>query len=1184
MVVLLALVCFGTARFALSQKPASTAAGKALPTSADLLLDGNDWRMGSFEFDAGVKAGAAEESFDDSGFRTVTVPGDTQLQAGFTGVSGFRERAGLMEVNAREWWYRKHFRSPAAASGTLTRIVFDGSDYFTTVWLNGQLLGTHEGGFVGFSFDVTKLLRPGADNLLAVEVTHPWVPKDRAVDEYMDGDFSMSTATRLKNVPYHVGITWDGLAAQGNAAVPMGIWRGIHLRTTPPVTISDVHVLTRSIEPDGSAMLHIAVTVDNSSTQAEARKVELQLKPGNFAGAGVEIPALSVQAVPGQTEAEADVRVRAAKLWWSWDKGPQNLYDLKATLAAQNGLAGYDRTVRFGIRTVTRDANMAYYVNGKKLFAKASWFPIEKFYRSTATRDDYERDLRMFRDANFNLLVNFTVVEKPEFYDLCDQLGILMVEELPFPQFGPGHVLDMDGPRREPFLKQARLQVAQIVIANRNHPSVIQWSPLAEAHDEARGKWSSYAPEGAWDTDQQGYDTFMAEMKEVIAKLAPDAVFHPSLCDLGERHFWIGADWDPRHYPAIFDAKANFISEYGTISMSSFENLDKYLSPSEQWGSQGSGPQVWPGLPIDQAAYVYWTANMNVGLTGMIFHARHFVDAQPRSARELAQDTQLYQAFLLRYSAEAYRRKKYEPINGIRSWDYQEIAPGFRFAIVDVDRVPKTAYWYMKHAQAPVAISFAYKDALESQIAGSQWSAPVWVINDMYRELHGTVHAELLTLGGQPVAAADYPVTIPADGKIVAGTFSLTLPEDAGIYVLRATLPAEAAGGEAVQEISFIKVVPAAFKGTHHVLLLALSRQAGPIAALLRSMGLEVDVYDENATDVMARELADSAKLEVRYDAIWLGSFEFLAKVLPKETAQAIEETVKAGSGFVVTGGESSFHGGNGRAALVEATALNPVLPADTLEREDLVFPPHQADDTLQTRHRFTTIAPVSSEFASASGFSPQSLELLQHYGVAAFNHVSTRMGSKTQLSIAGLPLLITGTYGAGRTVAFTGFTPEASDASSEPIDEYMMDDPQIRAYFSLFADLMADVLPAQQPPTPELLAAHERPLFQTLKEQPATELGITKIDTPAGSSGLAHLRVRILNRGGYAHLVHLQVEWIETGAKPFLTEMSDNDFELMPGETKEIGVDWRSSGSGGRASGTLIVDASNAPEARLSF
>ncbi len=248
----------------------------------------------------------------------------------------------------------------------------------------------------------------------------------------------------------------------------------------------------------GSAMLHIAVTVGNSSTQAQARKVELQLKPGNFAGGGGGDSRACGAGGPGETTAEADVRVPAAKLWWSWDKGAQNLYDLKATLAAQSGLAGYDRTVRFGIRTVTRDANMAYFVNGKKLFVKASWFPIEKFYRSTATREDYERDLRMFRNANYNMLVNFTVVEKPEFYDLCDQLGVLMVEELPFPQFGPGHVLDMDGPRREPFLKQARLQVAQIVTANRNHPSVIQWSPLAEAHDEEQGKWSSYAPEGAW--------------------------------------------------------------------------------------------------------------------------------------------------------------------------------------------------------------------------------------------------------------------------------------------------------------------------------------------------------------------------------------------------------------------------------------------------------------------------------------------------------------------------------------------------------------------------------------------------------------------------------------------------------------------------------------------------------------
>ncbi len=89
------------------------------------------------------------------------------------------------------------------------------------------------------------------------------------------------------------------------------------------------------------------------------------------------------------------------------------------------------RAVRFGDKNCDRDAEMAYHVNGKKLFIQASWFPIENFYRSTPTREDYERDLRLFRDGNFNLLVNFTVVEKPEFYDLCDELGILVVAEMP---------------------------------------------------------------------------------------------------------------------------------------------------------------------------------------------------------------------------------------------------------------------------------------------------------------------------------------------------------------------------------------------------------------------------------------------------------------------------------------------------------------------------------------------------------------------------------------------------------------------------------------------------------------------------------------------------------------------------------------------------------------------------------
>ncbi len=1182
LLVLLAVaaVCLGAGVAARAEKPAHGIAAKGAQTGAvDVTLDGRDWRMGSFEFGAGLKAGAEKENFDDSGFRTVTVPGDTQLQAGFTGVNRWFETDDLLAVNQKEWWYRKHFHAGPQAAGAVSRIVFDGADYFATVWLNGQLLGSHEGTYTGFSFDVTKLLRYGGDNVIAVVVTHPWVPKGRGLLEYINGDFSMAYPPNdmpLKKPPYFVDISWDALPAQGNAAYAMGIWRSVHLRTTSLVTIADLSVETESINADGSATLRVSVTLNNAGEEAASRTVTLKMTPENFAGAAQELPAMALTAAPGETSATAEVHVAQAHLWWSWDKGPQNLYRMDAATTAGKRQRGDRRSVVFGIRTITRDANMAYWLNGKKMFVKASWFSIEDFYRSTPTAESYERDLRLFRDANFNLLVNFTVVEKPAFYDLCDRLGILVVAELPFSQFGPIQILDKDSPRREPFLKQANLQVSQIVTELRNHPSIVEWAPLAEAHEKA-GEWGF----GGFTFDQDGYNTFMAQMNAIITRLAPGSIFHPSLCDLGEQHFWTAAAgmiWSQENYQDLFTAKTGFVSEYGGISLSSYENLGKYLTPAQQWGAKAGQPR-WFNLPIDTAAYAYLTSFDTNGLYSMLYRSQHFVDGNPRSLAELVSDTQIYQGFVLNYAAEAFRRKKYDPINGIRSWNYLELGPGFRFGVVDYDRVPKMAYWELKRAQSPVALSFAYKDALESQLAGSQWSAPLWLINDTDKEVRGTVHAELLALNGEKVAATDFPVTIAADGSGKVGDFSLTLPQTPGVYVLRAKLT----GAEAPVETSYIKVVPPAFSGAHRVLLLAQSKYAAPIAGMLRAMGVEVDVYDESKLDEMSRELVDGAALRARYDAIWIGCFQSLAKVLPPETAKAIGNAVKAGSGFVITGGDGGFHGGQGRAAMIEATGLNAILPVEIPGRADMIYGEHGMDDALPTQNPIREIAAGSD--ASATGASAQSLDLLRHYGLIGFNQVESRAGSHTELSIAGDPLLVTGAYGAGKTAAFTGVTPPASVASAMPIDEYLIADSQARAYFAVFADMLADVLPGGQKREADLLAVHETPLFQTLKEQPKTELDVTKLESVAAAGSLpAQCRVRIVNKGGYAHLVHMRVEWPEAGPKPYLTEMSDNDFELMPNESREIELSWRSVAASAQAAGTLIVNAANAPEARLEF
>ena len=186
--------------------------------------------------------------------------------------------------------------------------------------------------------------------------------------------------------------------------------------------------------------------------------------------------------------------------------------------------------------------------------------------------------------------------------------------------------------------------------------------------------------------------------------------------------------------------------------------------------------------------------------------------------------------------------------------------------------------------------------------------------------------------------------------------------------------------GQAAEETSFIKVVAPAFSGSHRVLLIAQSQFAGPIAAdAARAMGLDVDVYDENHLDEMGRDLVDGPALRAKYDAIWLGSFDALGKVLPPESGRAIDEAVKAGCGFIHTGGEGSFHGGQGHAAVIEATALDEVLPVEIAGRGDLDYGQHGMDDGLPRENAIHEIAAGSD--AAGPEYLAVSVELLRHFG-----------------------------------------------------------------------------------------------------------------------------------------------------------------------------------------------------------
>ena len=146
---------------------------KPLSFSRELLLSGEDWKLGAFAFDEGERCGAFAPKFDDSGFRTVKVPGEVQLQIGLQGMDLYYQSKELTLVNEKEWWYRKGFVASPQNSGKTVRLVLEGVDYFATVWLNGEKLGEHEGCYVPFSYDVSSKLNYGKENQLSIKVTCP---------------------------------------------------------------------------------------------------------------------------------------------------------------------------------------------------------------------------------------------------------------------------------------------------------------------------------------------------------------------------------------------------------------------------------------------------------------------------------------------------------------------------------------------------------------------------------------------------------------------------------------------------------------------------------------------------------------------------------------------------------------------------------------------------------------------------------------------------------------------------------------------------------------------------------------------------------------------------------------------------------------------------------------------------
>ncbi|HYK91310.1 MAG TPA: hypothetical protein VE398_21240, partial [Acidobacteriota bacterium] len=304
----------------------------------------------------------------------------------------------------QSWWYRTEFKLPADYKGRTVWLGFDGINYRANVWMNGVQIASSEklaGTWRLFQFDVTAAAKPGETNALAVEIFPPQ-PHDLAITL----------------------VDWAPMPPDKE----MGIWRDVHIFATGPVALRYPAVLTKLNVPSANEAL---LTVRAELTNADDHSVDAVVK-GRIENLAFE---QSVHLAPKETqvihftpEKFPQLKVINPRLWWPAEVGKQELYPLGLSVEVQ-GQVSDSVHIRFGIRQVTANidekGHRIFQINGKNILIRGAGYSFDMLLRSS--RERQQAELNYVRDLNLNAVRMEGKLEDDYFFDLADQMGILVL-------------------------------------------------------------------------------------------------------------------------------------------------------------------------------------------------------------------------------------------------------------------------------------------------------------------------------------------------------------------------------------------------------------------------------------------------------------------------------------------------------------------------------------------------------------------------------------------------------------------------------------------------------------------------------------------------------------------------------------------------------------------------------------
>lgn len=618
----------------------------------------------------------------------------------------------------QDWWYRLSFPAPRNKKNKLAWLQFNGINYKANFWFNGKRLGSTAGAFQQVKFNISKLLEEQNENILIVQLLPPPNPGIPHEQSRLAGMGPNGGQLALDGPTFISSEGWDWVP--GIRDRNMGIWQDVILRFTDQIEITNPRVISDLPLPDTSSA-HIAVScqVTNHSNQLITSVVKGQWEKISFSQEVTLLPGEN-KLVAFTSNNYPQLHVKNPILWWPNGYGRPHLYDLKIT-ALVNGRLSDHRELRFGVREYSyelmadlkkeqparihyspsdlqqpkplfdnvnrrefsnrifipslrknidttifdrlpdsKNPYLTIRVNGQPVFCKGGNWGMDDGMKKV-TREKLEPAFRLHREANFNMIRNWTGESTEEvFFALADEYGMMVWNDF---------WISTEGYNLNPLDQQLWLQNSLDVVRRfRNHASIAIWCPRNEG----------YAPVGIEDAL---YELLMKE----------DGTRH-YIGNSREINLRQSGDWHFIRDPALYFSKyaEGFSTEIGTFSIPVATTIQKFIPEQDLW-------------PISDTWHYHDLHSNNQNLEGYLATVDSLY-GKASSLNDFNRKIQLINYESHRAIFEAWNSRLWKNTSGVLLWMTHPAWPSMIWQTYSWDFETHGSYFGAKKATEPLHI------------------------------------------------------------------------------------------------------------------------------------------------------------------------------------------------------------------------------------------------------------------------------------------------------------------------------------------------------------------------------------------------------------------------------------------------------------------------------------------------